>query len=79
MISKCANPECGRPFRYLHEGKLVVVQSGDAVQGAQNLIDNVYFLCAECADAYTIVIRDARTVVVNNRNLPVETNKRDAA
>ena len=26
MVSQCANPLCGIPFRYLHEGKLFLVE-----------------------------------------------------
>ena len=29
MIAKCANPTCGRPFLYLHDGKLFAVEVHD--------------------------------------------------
>lgn len=30
MLSKCANPNCSNIFRYLHEGKLYLVNSSPA-------------------------------------------------
>jgi len=27
MVSKCANPSCDNPFRYLREGKLFLVKA----------------------------------------------------
>ncbi len=27
MVGKCANPECGADFRYLHEGRVFAIQT----------------------------------------------------
>ncbi len=65
MISRCENPECGRPFKYLHQGKVFILQQESEVQGAHaDLIEKLYFLCADCARTHTIVFRDGRPTVV---------------
>jgi len=33
MLSKCASPVCSTTFRYLHEGKLFLIDSNTASEG----------------------------------------------
>ena len=33
MLSKCANPTCSTTFRYLHEGRLYVIDPREALAG----------------------------------------------
>jgi hypothetical protein len=35
MLSKCANPTCPTTFRYLHEGRLYVIDRGEVASWAQ--------------------------------------------
>jgi len=69
MISRCAHPGCGRPFKYLHEGQVFVLPVGQASQNAQrNLIEELYFLCADCKRTHTIIVREGQPVVVPLKN-----------
>jgi len=68
MLSKCANPVCFTPFRYLREGKLFEFDSqreSESVQGSKRAARRVEFfwLCGECSTRLT-VIRDAQLGVV---------------
>ncbi|MGH9578048.1 MAG: hypothetical protein ACRD3R_11480, partial [Terriglobales bacterium] len=55
MISKCANPYCGTPFRYLREGKLFQLYTGPEAQsstGPDQKSDRhmeCFWLCGRCA------------------------------
>jgi hypothetical protein len=42
MVSKCANPDCGAEFLYLHEGELFVIELPD--KGVKHS-----WLCPSCA------------------------------
>ena len=67
MLSQCANPECGRPFLRLREGKLFLVETdrltkpGHSVappfvraRRQQRHVEH-YWLCDECAARWTLV------------------------
>jgi hypothetical protein len=71
VVGKCANPECGVPFRYFHEGKLfrfdlsvrpmlVRVQSDREIQ--QRIED--FWLCGSCASKMTLTLEDGVTVAL---------------
>ena len=55
MISKCANPYCGAPFRYLREGKLFQLYTGPETQSATDPNQKsdrhmeCFWLCGRCA------------------------------
>jgi hypothetical protein len=64
MVSKCANPKCSARMKYLHEGRLFIVQtrssarywsndSGSFSAPPGNQIE-YYWLCDSCADQMTI-------------------------
>ena len=60
MVSKCANPACATPFRYLHEGRIFALRTGSAEQlGAcsERVIER-YWLCNACCVTKTLVQRD---------------------
>jgi hypothetical protein len=74
MLSKCANPACSNAFRYLHEGKLFLIESGGhpmkgkseaAMQntGKSRAIDHVW-LCSSCCRYLTVYIDDENEVRV---------------
>jgi hypothetical protein len=62
MLSKCANPNCSAPFRYLHEGKLFRVTrpatpdeangNGSWKKVPQQL--EYFWLCDACAARMTL-------------------------
>jgi hypothetical protein len=66
MLSKCANPACSTPFRYLSEGKLYLIDSkaGSLRQGARaeskstgkSGIYEYFWLCSSCSLDMTIEI-----------------------
>jgi hypothetical protein len=71
MISKCANPECSAPFRYLRDGKLFRVNWGllESASAAQNDSDKPwhrlehFWLCGRCAATMTLVAEKGKGVV----------------
>ena len=61
MLSKCANPDCSAPFRYLHDGRLYVVDSRVALAGRKprcSKSEQLKFawLCSSCSLYLTIQI-----------------------
>ncbi len=62
MVSKCANPACMAPFRYLHEGRIFTVRAHGAEHrpdGADPLVER-YWLCSTCSDSMTLVLQSGR-------------------
>ena len=60
MVSKCANPDCSAPFRYLHEGRIFALRAGTPVQlgeCSERVIER-YWLCNACCVTKTLVLRD---------------------
>ena len=56
MVAKCANPACGRAFRYLREGRLFRLERDPAFDfGAEFDHPIEYFwLCGACSDLMTL-------------------------
>ena len=58
MVSQCANPQCSAPFRYLHQGKVFLVEhrtkngNGNGRQAAAKL--EFFYLCWDCASRMTL-------------------------
>jgi hypothetical protein len=70
MISKCANPDCGAPFRYLREGKLFRVEldtlenppvPGD-LDRPWHRVEH-FWLCGRCAGELTLVCDKERGIM----------------
>jgi hypothetical protein len=66
MVSKCANPNCSAPFRYLHAGKLFRVDTSAGVdrsvatganESQKKPLHRVvfYWLCEDCAATMTLI------------------------
>jgi len=60
MLSKCANPTCSNPFRYLREGRLFEIESNQPVQTPSSVSKPVrriefFWLCGECSAELTVV------------------------
>jgi len=63
MIAKCANPSCVASFRYLHEGKvfkLEVGQPGEANKAKFPHRVEHFWLCADCARSFTLVMNEGK-------------------
>jgi len=77
MVSKCANPGCGAPFRYFHKGKLFRLDKqtgyerrgllGDE-RGAKKPMRRVefYWLCEDCAKSMTLTFDQSSGVSVRH-------------
>lgn len=67
MLSKCANPACSTPFRYLREGKLFEFDShrepGPGKTSKKPRRVEFFWLCGECSTQLT-VIQDGQKGVV---------------
>jgi len=81
MLSKCANPECNTPFRYLREGKLfqIDVNGTDVRPAGPKLVDKrlprrieYFWLCGPCSAILTLVFQSGRGVVAQPLQRPVE-------
>ncbi len=60
MLSKCANPACSTPFRYLRDGKVFEIDSTKEYQlgasGAKPVRRVEFFwLCGQCSAELTII------------------------
>jgi hypothetical protein len=59
MLSKCANPECGESFRYLHEGKIFRLSPTTEVQIEAGMfrpaLHERFWLCPRCSQKMTVV------------------------
>jgi hypothetical protein len=69
MISKCANPACAVPFRYMREGRLFRMEfdpdpqgSGPALVGSAKLKRKIehFWLCGTCSATLTLIIQDGK-------------------
>jgi hypothetical protein len=70
MLSQCANPGCTNRFRFLHDGKVFVLDCGpntasekfdEGWKAASRRIE-AFWLCAECARSWTVKFDGKRAV-----------------
>jgi len=60
MLSKCANPACSKPFRYLRDGKLFEfdyhrnAEAKESTTLAPRRLE-FFWLCGECAGELTVI------------------------
>ena len=59
MLSKCANPSCSTPFRYLRDGKIFEIDANQETEaiGSVKPIRRVefYWLCGPCSSELTVI------------------------
>ena len=55
MLSKCANPACSTPFRYLNQGRLFSIESATFSNRTHRPFE-CYWLCDRCARTLVVVI-----------------------
>ncbi|MFP5228641.1 MAG: hypothetical protein ACLGXA_13535 [Acidobacteriota bacterium] len=62
MVNNCANPGCGKPLRYLREGRIYVFDAslGSAIAGRkrERQLEH-YWLCGACSETL-ILTQDAQ-------------------
>jgi hypothetical protein len=59
VLSKCANPECSEQFRYLHQGKLFLLNPSPEIETidgefSASLYER-FWLCDRCSKEMTMV------------------------
>ena len=81
MLSKCANPGCGTPFRYLNEGTVYVAEwcrsDGGEVcilaevapgAGKRNRLE-MFWLCGACNRRVTLTVKGNEVVALPRAEL----------
>jgi hypothetical protein len=83
MLSHCANPECGRPFLKLRDGRLFLVETERVIKPAmaappfvrarqlQRMVEH-YWLCDDCAARWTLTYGADRGIGLVPLRRPVE-------
>ena len=64
MITNCANPKCGAPFRYFRDGKLFVIdrniRSADSLPYEFDTCNGTgvqhYWLCGACCKSMSVAV-----------------------
>jgi hypothetical protein len=78
MLSKCANPACSQPFRYLRDGKLFEIEtnatSDSSAVGERKPSRRVEFfwLCGQCSTELMVIndeIQGVITIPIHTRYL----------
>lgn len=66
MLSKCANPGCSQPFRYLGEGRLFQVERMFAPEAGAKPIRKIehYWLCDGCSQAMRIGVLENEALLI---------------
>ncbi len=75
MLSKCANPICGVPFRNMKDGRVYVAEyydEGDVcllagaphVAGKRSSRHEMYWLCGTCDRAMVLAVRENKVVTI---------------
>ncbi len=72
MLSKCANPACSTPFRYLNQGKLFSIESATSSSRTHRPFE-CYWLCENCAQTLVIVMDQG---IVTTRPRPRDLTRR---
>ncbi len=63
MLSKCSNPDCSTPFKYLGSGKLFLLDDANA-SPQKELVFKAHWLCNACSAEYKVVAQNGGAVVV---------------
>jgi hypothetical protein len=83
VLSKCANPECKTPFKYLREGRLVRLSTG--VSARQPRVageaphaslhrSEFFWLCGACSPSFTLLYDEKAGIHL----IPIASPRRDA-
>lgn len=60
MLCQCLNPNCGKPFRYLHEGRIFRIEQVRVAPGSTQLERSVesYWLCGTCSRRLKVIVEN---------------------
>lgn len=54
MVKNCANPNCGKPLRYLREGRIFVFETKDGdTNGSVRRMEH-FWLCGACSRTFRL-------------------------
>jgi hypothetical protein len=76
MLGKCANPLCSKTFRYLHEGKLYLINSVSysgawkrlSMRAGISTSPEYAWLCSVCCSLMTIRMDEESRIAVLHMN-----------
>ena len=54
MLSKCSNPTRSTPFRYLHEGRLFLLEWDSKFSASTSSRGEYFWLCERCSSVMTL-------------------------
>jgi hypothetical protein len=66
MVSKCANPECGKPLHYLRDGKVFLFELKSAGRSPRRV--EHFWLCGDCSGKFDVRQAGAGVEVVPRVN-----------
>jgi hypothetical protein len=60
MLSKCLNPSCSRPFRFMHEGRVFQLEIPTRMAGSDSVgrLTEYFWLCAQCCATLKVVMKN---------------------
>ncbi|HUN88473.1 MAG TPA: hypothetical protein VMU28_06760 [Terriglobales bacterium] len=80
MLSRCANPECKAPFRYLKEGQMFVAEwanPGDTCDLTDTMGSSerwarreMFWLCNTCSRTLTLTVKGSDVIAVPRAKVP---------
>lgn len=81
MLSRCANPGCGKPFRYLNEGQMFVAEwanTGDTCELSDPAASlhkqwgrrEMFWLCDSCSRTLTLMVKGSEVVTMPRTKVP---------
>lgn len=62
LLSKCCNPSCSAAFRYLHDGKVFVLENDPAANLHRPKRPEYFWLCHDCSSKMTLRLGASHTV-----------------
>ena len=64
MLCRCLNPNCGKPFRYLHEGRIFRIEQVRVAASSAGLERSVesYWLCGTCSSRLKVIVENGCVV-----------------
>ena len=81
MLGRCLNPNCDKPFRYLHEGRIFHIEQVRVTPGAQELQRYVesYWLCGTCSNRLKVIVENGAVMTCPMEVTPIPDRKREMA
>lgn len=71
MVKHCANPNCGKPLRYLREGRIFVFETKDNDNGGSVRHMEHFWLCGACSRTYRLEKTTQGVRTVSKRHVQV--------